>query len=88
MQPTTISLSDAELVDLTGYVRPADQLKRLHALGFRLAWRNLKSGRCVLPRAHYEAVCRGEPQAQQQPAARPQLTPGKWQQQGRRLAAT
>lgn len=83
----SIALTPEELQALTGYARPADQLKRLHALGFALAWRNLKSGGVVLPRAHYEAVCRGERQAQiPAQAARPQLMPGKWQQ-GRRAGA-
>lgn len=54
-----LNLSPEELEQLTDCTLPAVQLKHLHAHGFWLAWRNLKSNRVVLPRAHFLAVCAG-----------------------------
>jgi hypothetical protein len=54
-----LNMSPEELEQLTDCTLPAVQLKHLHAHGFWLAWRNLKSGRVVLPRAHFLAVCAG-----------------------------
>jgi hypothetical protein len=48
-------------------VRPADQLKALHARGFVRAFRRNGAGPVILERAHYDAVVRG--QFGQQPPA-------------------
>ncbi|HET9643764.1 MAG TPA: DUF4224 domain-containing protein [Burkholderiaceae bacterium] len=52
----SLTLSEAELVELTGYRRPADQIRELHRRGFSRAYVN-RLGRVVLERAHYMAVC-------------------------------
>jgi hypothetical protein len=59
---STLNLEADELVEASGgYVRSADQLKALHALGFVRAWRaHNGKGRVVLERAHYDAVVRGQ----------------------------
>jgi hypothetical protein len=62
-----LTLSDAELRDLTGYAQPACQLRELHRQGFSRARRD-RLGRVVLERAHYDAVAAGrlaEPSAPQ-----------------------
>lgn len=51
-------LSEAELIELTGYKQPTKQLGVLHARGFTRAYIG-RSG-VVLERTHYEAVTRGE----------------------------
>ncbi|MBI5255381.1 MAG: hypothetical protein HY855_02700 [Burkholderiales bacterium] len=56
----SIRLTEAELVEITDYHQPARQLEELHRLGFWRARRSLASGRIILERAHYEAVCAGE----------------------------
>ena len=56
-----IALDEAKIVRVCGgYKRPADQLKELHRQGFYRARRARVSGRIVLERAHYEAVCSGQ----------------------------
>lgn len=60
-------LTPDELVALTGYRRPSDQLRELQRRGFGRA-RIGATGSVILERAHYEAVCRG-----QQPAERPRV---------------
>lgn len=57
----TLVLSEDELVALTGYKRPADQLVELHSRGFHRAYRN-RLGRVTLERPHYDAVCAGAQQ--------------------------
>jgi hypothetical protein len=52
-----LTLTDAELVEATGYRQPAAQLRALHALGFWLARRSPLTGHVILDRAHYEALC-------------------------------
>lgn len=55
-----LNLSPEEVQDAAGgYVYPARQLRELHARGFVLATIG-RHGRVVLPRAHYDAVMRGE----------------------------
>jgi hypothetical protein len=54
---TDLLLSEAEIVRLTTYTRPAEQLVELHRQGFHRARRN-RLGQVVLERAHYDAVCR------------------------------
>lgn len=55
-----IRLTEVELVELTDYHQPAKQLEVLREQGFWRARRSLATGRVVLERAHYEAVCAGE----------------------------
>lgn len=55
---TDITLQQDELLALTGYKRPNDQLRVLLKRGFSRAY--IQNGRLVLERAHYDAVCRGE----------------------------
>ena len=50
-----LTLTAAELVELTGYRRGAEQLAELRRRGFHRAYRN-PAGRVVLERAHFEAV--------------------------------
>ncbi len=70
-----------EVRTLTGYKRPAQQLDELKRQGYWRARRAPVTGRVVLERAHYEAVCAGadlapgakarhrpEPEAQLSPA--------------------
>jgi hypothetical protein len=54
-----ITLSPSELRDLTGYKRPADQLRELHRLGFFRARRGRVTGEVILERAHVDAVAAG-----------------------------
>lgn len=68
-------LTEAELVRLTAYTRPSEQLAELHRQGFHRARRN-RFGQVVLERAHYDAVCaRGgaanDPSADREPELRP-----------------
>lgn len=53
-------LTPAELVALTGYQRPADQVRELVRQGFTRARRSPTTGVVILERAHYEAVCAGQ----------------------------
>jgi hypothetical protein len=59
---TSLNLSPAEVEAASGgYVRPADQLKALHARGFVRAFRRGDGkGPVILERAHYDAVTRGQ----------------------------
>jgi hypothetical protein len=68
-------LSEAELAAVAGgYVRPGDQLRELHRQGFYRARRSKVSGRVVLERAHYDAVCAGaRPEQAPAPRVRPTL---------------
>lgn len=54
--PSGLLLSTEELLEITGYAKPALQLKVLLAQGFHRARRTTQN-RVVLERAHYEAVC-------------------------------
>jgi len=54
-----LTLSEAEIVRLTGYEQPCKQLATLKARGFHRAYIARKGG-VVLERTHYEAVSRGE----------------------------
>jgi hypothetical protein len=58
VEDSRLRLSEREIVDLTEYDQPARQLAELHRQGFFRA-RIGRTGRVVLERAHYEAVCRG-----------------------------
>lgn len=56
-----LNLTEQEVRDACGgYMRPADQLRELHARGFTRAWITaVGRKRVILERAHYEAVTRG-----------------------------
>lgn len=70
----TITLTDDELHTITGYRQPAAQLRALQERGFWLARRAPLTGRVILDRAHYEAVCQGADRtADTAPRRRPQL---------------
>jgi hypothetical protein len=56
----SIVLSAQELQAVTGYKRPADQLKVLHRLGFYRARIGAVTRQVVLERAHYDAICSGK----------------------------
>lgn len=58
MQPAT--LTESELMAITGYQRPACQLRELQRQGFWRARRSRITGKVILERTHYDAVCRGE----------------------------
>lgn len=67
----TITLTEEELVALTGYKVASKQLRELHRAGFCRA-RIGSTGRVVLERDHYRAVCAGQAQAER-PRVRPVL---------------
>lgn len=53
-------LGEKQIVAITGgYKRPSDQLQELHKQGFFRARISRLTGRVVLEREHYVAVCRG-----------------------------
>lgn len=66
-----IVLSQAELVSVTGYQRPADQVRELLRQGFHRARRSPTTGETILERAHYEAVCAGQRAQAERPKVRP-----------------
>lgn len=68
----SITLSAEELIALTGYKRPGDQLAELLRQGFLRARRSRVTGEVILERAHFEAVCAGA--GQQRPSV-PRLRP-------------
>lgn len=70
--PSGLLLSAEELLEITGYEKPALQLEVLLAEGFHRARRNVLN-RVVLERAHYEAVCAGVAATSSIPRARPQV---------------
>jgi len=53
-------LTEKDLFELTGYRIPSKQLDELHAQGFYRARINKVSGRVILERESYEAVCVGD----------------------------
>lgn len=53
------TLTVDELVAITGYRRPGDQLRELLKLGYYRARRSVVTGAVILERPHYEAVARG-----------------------------
>lgn len=69
MAEPDIILSQAEIEQLTGRRRPVDQLVALHAAGYVRA-RRAHTGRVILERAHFLAVCHGQMNAG---APRPKL---------------
>lgn len=67
------TLSAAEVERITGYKRAADQLPELHRQGFYRARRSPTTGRIILERAHYDAVCAGARPANEPKVRAPQL---------------
>lgn len=55
----TATLTERELIEITGYSSPNQQLDVLHKRGFIRAFRSRK-GNVILERPHYQSVCRGE----------------------------
>jgi hypothetical protein len=53
-------LTDKELFELTGYSRPSKQLEELHQQGFYRARISKATGKVILERESYEAVCAGD----------------------------
>lgn len=68
----SLTLSGADLLEVTGYKRPKDQLVELRRRGFHRAVISKTTGRVILERAHYDAICAGatSPKA---PRLRPSL---------------
>ena len=52
-----LTLTPAELHEITGYTQPTRQLAMLRERGYWRAW--MQHGCVILERAHYEAVCSG-----------------------------
>ena len=63
------TLTERELIEITGYTSPNQQLDVLHKRGFVRAFRSRK-GNIILERPHYQAVCRGEFGSKDQSQAR------------------
>jgi hypothetical protein len=66
-------LSPAELIELTGTMRPAEQLRALLARGFFRARRAKVTGEVILERPHYEAVRAGAVAAPAAPFTLPSM---------------
>ena len=64
----TIALTPEEIVLLTGYEHPSRQLEMLHKRGFHRAF--ISRHGVVLERVHYEAVCKGQQNQLDKPAAK------------------
>jgi hypothetical protein len=77
-------LSQDEITDVTGYRKPALQVRELHSRGFVRARVNVLN-RVVLERAHFEAVCSSAAGNSAQAANQPQLlTPASLLRKARR----
>ena len=72
MSSGTVLLSAEEISAMTGYRKPALQVRELHSRGFVRARVNVLN-RVVLERAHFEAVCSRAVGAAAQAANEPQL---------------
>lgn len=72
---TTPVLTVDELLAITGYQRPGDQLSELHRQGFHRARRSPVSGRIILERPHFDAVCVGAHQTSGPKVRVPQVRP-------------
>lgn len=53
------TLPAEQIQRMTGYKRPADQLRELHRQGFYRARRAKVTGEVILERPHYDAVAAG-----------------------------
>ena len=67
-----ITLSPDELQALTGYRRPAEQLRELHRRGYWRACRSI-TGAVVLTREHFGAIERSEDKRAPKQKATPRL---------------
>lgn len=65
----SITLSEEEILQITGYKVAAYQLPELHRQGFFRARRSNTTGDVILERAHYDAVCAGQ-MAKKEPTVR------------------
>ena len=72
MSSVTVLLSAEEISEVTGYRKPALQVRELHSRGFVRARVNVLN-RVVLERAHFEAVCSHAAGTAVQAANQPQL---------------
>jgi hypothetical protein len=63
-----LTLTDAEIREITDYVQPARQLAELRRQGFYRA-RMGRHGGVILERAHYEAVAQAELKERRRAAA-------------------
>lgn len=70
-QQASAILTRAELKQLTGYKRPAEQLADLLRQGFYRARRSRVDGSVILERPHYDAVCAGASMPANEPKLRP-----------------
>lgn len=64
----TPTLDEADLERVTGYRRPAEQLRELHRQGYWRARRSPVTGRVILERPHFEAVSSGGDKPAHRPA--------------------
>lgn len=64
----SLILSVEELREITGYARPARIITELLRLGFYRARVSPTTGRVLLERAHYDAVCSGHAADSEAPA--------------------
>ena len=71
----TSVLTLEELLAITGYRRPGDQLRELHRQGFHRARRSRVSGRIILERPHFDALCAGADQTHEPKVRIPQVRP-------------
>lgn len=56
----TLTLTPDEILEITGFSMPCKQLEALRQQGFTRAHRARDTGRVILERAHYIAVCAGQ----------------------------
>ena len=68
-------LSPDEVQALTGYKTAPRQLAELHRQGYWRARRAPITGRVIVERAHYDAVCAGQDKPAPKLRAVPQLRP-------------
>ena len=52
-------LSEMELYSITGYKKPQFQLRELKRMGFFRARQNLRTGRIILERPHFQTISSG-----------------------------
>lgn len=68
-----LTLSEAQLREVTGYRQPYKQLAELQRRGFHRARLSKVTGKVILERAHYDAVCAGAVPVSAPPRLRPSL---------------
>ncbi|MCK9687356.1 hypothetical protein [Scleromatobacter humisilvae] len=67
-------LTAEEVSAVTGYVKPALQVRELHKQGFIRARVNVRN-EVILERAYFDAICRGVAVATQAAPERPRIVP-------------